>query len=202
MKNNDMDYKQEAEKVVEKYISLVRAFTGSEMEKVVEAAFLISDSIKKGNIIYCCGNGGSAADSQHIAGEFIGRFLIDRRPLPFVSLNTDTSVITCVGNDFGFDQIYCRQVEALGKKDDVLIAFSASGESRNIILAVRAAKKIGLKILSFTGVKNTQIEKESDLCICSGTKETYMAQQIHQLSYHLLCKIVEENLFERDGNNK
>lgn len=198
MQNNNMTYEEDARKSVETFISLVRDFTKTGIEKTVEAAFLISDSINKGNTIYSCGNGGSAADSQHIAGELIGRFLIDRKPLPFVSLNTDTSVLSCIGNDFGFDQVYSRQIEALGKKDDVLMAFSTSGTSRNIMLAVEVAKKTGLKILSFTGEKDTQLESQSDVCICSGTGETYVAQQIHQIAYHLICKIVEENIFKRN----
>ncbi len=202
MENDFRTYKKDAEKSVRKFVSLVEIFTESEIKNIVKAAFLIAGSIKNGNIIYCCGNGGSAADSQHIAGEFIGRFLINRRPFPFISLNTDTSVLTCVGNDFGFEHIFSRQVEALGEKGDVLVAFSTSGSSKNIILAVEAAKRIGLKILSFTGKRDTQLEKDSDVCICSGTKETYTAQQLHQLSYHLICKIVEEKLFSTYKNDK
>jgi D-sedoheptulose 7-phosphate isomerase len=201
MQDNDFTYEKDTKESIETFISLVRDFTGSGIKKIVEAALLISDSINKGNTIYCCGNGGSAADSQHIAGEFIGRFLINRKPLPLVSLNTDTSVLTCIGNDFGFDQVYVRQIEALGKRGDVLMTFSTSGTSRNIMLAVKAAKAIGLKILSFTGKKGSQLESQSDLCICSGTEETYIAQQIHQTAYHQICRIVEEDLFKTDRNN-
>ena len=195
METENQDYKNELEESVDRFIASIKVFKEREIEKVTEMASAIAESIKRGNTIYSCGNGGSAADSQHIAGEFIGRFLLDRRPLPFVSLNTDTSVLTCVGNDFGFDYIFSRQIEALGRKDDIFIVFSTSGNSKNIIIAVEAAKKIGLKVLSFTGEKGSKLEKESDICLCSGIRETYLTQQIHQLAYHLICKIVEEKLF-------
>ena len=158
METENQDYKNELEESVDRFIASIKVFKEREIEKVTEMASAIAESIKRGNTIYSCGNGGSAADSQHIAGEFIGRFLLDRRPLPFVSLNTDTSVLTCVGNDFGFDYIFSRQIEALGRKDDIFIVFSTSGNSKNIIIAVEAAKKIGLKVLSFTGEKGSKLD--------------------------------------------
>ncbi|MBN2073667.1 MAG: SIS domain-containing protein [Actinobacteria bacterium] len=195
---NKMDkyvsYKIDAEESLKKFISLVKVFRESSLDIIIEMSLTIASSIRNGNTIYCCGNGGSAADSQHIAGEFIGRFLLDRKPLPFVSLNADTSVLTCLGNDFGFDNIFSRQIEGLGRKGDVLIVFSTSGTSKNIVKAAETAKKNGLKVLSFTGKKGTHLEKMSDICLCSSTEETYLAQQIHQLAYHMICKFVEENI--------
>lgn len=191
-------YRKDINKAIDKFIEMAGAFRRSGTDNIINMALMIADTIKSGNTVYSCGNGGSAADSQHIAGEFIGRFLKDRKPLPFVSLNTDTSVITCVANDFGFDYIFSRQVEALGRSGDILLAFSTSGSSKNIVLAVESAKKIGMRVLSFTGEKGSSLEEKSDLCICSQTTETYLTQQIHQLSYHLICKVVEEILYPGD----
>ena len=159
---------------------------------IVKAAELIIDSLKKGGCVYICGNGGSAADAQHIAGELVGRFLIERNGLAAVALTTDTSVITSIANDYGYNDIFRRQVDGLVKKDDVLWALSTSGTSANIIAAAKLAKQRGARILSFTGKLDTPLEKMSDLCLSIEAPNTYSAQEIHQLAYHMICNLVEQ----------
>lgn len=161
--------------------------------KIIEdAANTIVKSIKKGGTLYICGNGGSAADAQHIAGEFIGRFLVNRKALPAVALSTDTSVLTCVANDFSFEDIFARQVEGLMKKQDCLWAFSTSGSSPNVVKAAKCARKIGARIIAFTGRKNSPLEKIAHVCLCAEADKTFAVQEMHQIAYHIICDLVEK----------
>jgi D-sedoheptulose 7-phosphate isomerase len=166
-------------------------------DKVLPAAAkLLIDCLKKGGCVFLCGNGGSAADCQHIAAEFVGRFRLERKALPAVALTTDTSALTAIGNDYGFEFVFSRQVEALVKKGDILWAFSTSGTSKNILAAARLAKKKGAKVLAFTGRPDTPLEKLSDVCIAlDGLTST--TQEIHQLAYHILCGLVEESFAKK-----
>ena len=162
--------------------------------RVIEnIAKTIIKSIKKGGTLYICGNGGSAADAQHIAGEFIGRFLKNRKSLPAVALSTDTSVITSIANDYSFDDIFARQVEGLVKKQDCLWALSTSGSSPNVIKAAKLAKKLGAKVIAFTGRKNSPLEKIADVCLCAEADKTFAVQEIHQIAYHIICNLVEKH---------
>ena len=173
---------------------LIDKFEQNCTDDIVSAAELIVDSYRKGGCVYICGNGGSAADAQHIAGELVGRFLLNRSGLPAVALTTDTSVITSVANDYGYDNIFRRQVEGLIKKDDVLWALSTSGTSPNIIAAAELAKERNAKILAFTGKTNTPLDKMSDVCLSIEAENTYSAQEIHQIAYHMICNLVEQAL--------
>lgn len=160
------------------------------------AAKLLITCLKQGGCIYICGNGGSAADSQHIAAELVGRFRRERRGLPAVALTTDTSILTSVGNDYGFEQVFSRQMEGLAAPGDVLWAFSTSGTSKNVIAAVKTARAKGAKILAFTGKSNTPLEQMSDVCVAlNGPTST--VQEIHQLAYHILCDLVEAHFTEK-----
>jgi D-sedoheptulose 7-phosphate isomerase len=161
------------------------------IETITSAAKMLIDCIKSGGCIYICGNGGSAADAQHIAAELVGRFVRERKGLPAVALTTDTSILTSIGNDYGFEQIFSRQVEALAKKGDVLWAFSTSGTSKNILAAVELAAQKDTKVLSFTGKHGSPLQAASDVCICI-EGPTATVQEIHQLAYHILCDLVEE----------
>ena len=155
-------------------------------------AKLIQEAFENGNQILLCGNGGSMADCQHIAGEFVGKFRKVRSPLPAIALSTDPSLTTCIGNDFSFEDIFSRQVEALGKKDDVLWAFSTSGTSPNVIAAVKMAKEKGLKVIGFTGKTNTPLEDLSDVCLCANSNKTNHSQEVHELAYHIICELIDE----------
>lgn len=163
------------------------------LDDIAGAAKLLIDCIAGGGCIYTCGNGGSAADAQHITAELVGRFVRDRKGLPAVALTTDTSILTSVSNDYGFENVFVRQVEALVDNRDVLWAFSTSGASRNILGAAKLAKQQGAKVLAFTGKKESPLQKLSDCCICI-EGPTATVQEIHQLAYHILCDLVEEAL--------
>jgi len=162
------------------------------LEAIACAAKLLIDCIAGGGCVYICGNGGSAADAQHIAAELVGRFIRERKGLPAVALTTDTSILTSVGNDYGFEQIFSRQVEALLKEKDILWAFSTSGTSKNILAAAKLAKEKGGSVLGFTGKKDSPLEQMSDVCICV-EGPTATVQEIHQVTYHILCDLVEES---------
>jgi D-sedoheptulose 7-phosphate isomerase len=162
--------------------------------KIIEkTAKTIISCIEKGGIIYICGNGGSAADAQHIAGELVGRFLRRRKALPAVAISTDTSVITSIANDYGFENVFAKQVEGLVKKQDCLWALSTSGSSSNVVKAAELAKKRGAKVIAFTGKKNSRLEKIVDVCLCSENKKTFAVQEMHQLAYHIICGLVEQH---------
>jgi D-sedoheptulose 7-phosphate isomerase len=148
-------------------------------------------ALKQGGCVYLCGNGGSAADCQHIAGEFIGRFRRERKALPAVALSTDTSVLTCIGNDYGFEDIFARQVEGLVGNADLLWAFSTSGTSPNILKAAKLAKANGAKVIAFTGKAGSELETLSDACLCADTEYTSTAQEVHMLAYHIISNLVE-----------
>jgi len=175
---------------------LVNEFENKEVDNIKKISNTLIGSLKKGGMIYLCGNGGSAADSQHLAGEFIGRFKKDRKAIPAISLTTDTSVLTCVGNDFRFDDIFSRQIEALIKPRDILWSFSTSGSSKNIIAAAKMAKEKGAIVLAFTGKPGSKLEKISDLCLNVNSSTTSAVQEIHQLAYHIICCLVEQRLIQ------
>ncbi len=160
---------------------------------IEKAAKTIINCIEKGGVIYICGNGGSAADAQHIAGELVGRFLKERKALPAVALSTDTSVMTSIANDSGFENIFAKQVEGLVKKGDCLWALSTSGSSPNVVKAANLAKKRGAKVIAFTGRKNSRLEKIADVCLCSENEKTFAVQEMHQIAYHIICGLVEQH---------
>lgn len=160
-------------------------------ETIAAAAELITQALKNGGTVYICGNGGSAADAQHIAGELVGRFTRERKALAAVALSTDTSILTSIANDYAYEKVFARQVEALVQKGDILWAFSTSGTSANVIAAAELAKEKGASLLAFTGKTDTMLERLSDICICAGSESTARSQEIHQLAYHIICDLVE-----------
>jgi D-sedoheptulose 7-phosphate isomerase len=163
------------------------------MEIIAVMAEAIIKVLRQNGTVYLCGNGGSAADAQHIASELVGRFERERKALPAVALSTDTSILTSVANDYAYENIFARQVEALIKKGDVLWALSTSGVSANVIAAVKLAKKKGACILAFTGQNDSLLEKIADICFCAANKSTARSQEAHQLAYHIVCDLVEQS---------
>ena len=161
---------------------------------IFEAASLIIMCLRAGGKLLFFGNGGSAADAQHLAAEFIGRFVRERAGLPAIALTTDSSILTAVGNDYGFDQIFARQVQALGCPGDVAIAISTSGNSPNIIEAVKAARKGYLKTIGLSGKDGGLLAKEADLVITVASTTTARIQECHIAVGHLLCELTEEAL--------
>lgn len=181
-----------------------------------DAALRIATALAQGNKLLLCGNGGSAADAQHLAGEFVNRFLLDRPPLPAIALSTDTSVLTAIGNDFGFAQIFAKQVRALGQSGDVLLAISTSGNSPNVLEALRAAREQGLLTVGLTGKDGgimggamgeaegeaegeTGAKGEGALCdILLDVPHTHtpLVQEVHIAAGHMLCQLIDHFLFE------
>jgi D-sedoheptulose 7-phosphate isomerase len=152
---------------------------------------LIVDRLKAGKTIFACGNGGSATDSMHLCEELVGRYRDNRRPLPAVSLNTDSSVLTCIGNDYGFDAIFSRQIEALGKEDDVLVGFSTSGNSENIALAFEKARSRGVTTILLSGKDGGKIKAIADHSIIIPSDNTARIQELHTFILHAWLELVE-----------
>ena len=166
------------------------------IEKIFTAAEMIAGALKSGHKLLIAGNGGSAADAQHIAAEFVCRFYFDRPALPAVALSVDTSVLTATGNDYGFLNIFSRQIEALGCEEDIFLAISTSGNSPNIIKALEAAKKLKIKTILLTGAKDSHGAQKSDLCIKVPSEETPKIQESHIMLEHIICAIAEKEIFK------
>jgi D-sedoheptulose 7-phosphate isomerase len=162
---------------------------------VVGAAERVAASLKNGGKVLLAGNGGSAADAQHIAAELVGRFVNDRAPLAAVALTTDTSALTAIGNDYGFEQVFARQVSALARPGDVFIGISTSGKSPNIVAALNAARKLGMVNIGMTRDTTTPMHALCDVTIGVPATETALIQQIHITAAHAICHLVERELF-------
>jgi len=181
---------------ISELVSLLPHFSTSCEDSIQEAASIIAKAFKAGSKILICGNGGSAADSQHFAAEFVSAFSRDiKRPgLPAIALTVDTSVLTAYSNDFGFDGVFARQVEALGSVGDILIVLSTSGSSKNCIQAVKMAKSNGLSTIAFTR-EFGNLGKDVDISIEVPSTNTQHIQECHMVAYHIITEIVEDSLF-------
>ena len=164
---------------------------GPEIER---AAAMISETVARRGTLFFCGNGGSAADAQHLATEYVVRYMRDRAAYPAVALTTDTSLITAAGNDFGFDKIFSRQVEALAKPGDLLIIHSTSGNSPNVLAAADAARRRGVAVLAFSARDGGALKALADHSVIVPTSRTDRAQEIHLCIEHLICELVEQSL--------
>jgi D-sedoheptulose 7-phosphate isomerase len=163
--------------------------------KFAEAAEIILESLRSGGRLLAIGNGGSAAQAQHLAAEMVGRFESERQPLPALSLTTDTSAITAIGNDYGFPEIFARQLRALARPGDVVLAISTSGNSPNVLRGLDAAREIGLRTIGLTGRTGGQMISRVDLCLCAASDSTPRIQEAHLLISHILCSLVESACF-------
>ena len=163
-------------------------------DAIGQAGELIALTLQRGGKLMLCGNGGSAADSQHIAAELTGRFIKDRRPLAAMALSTDSSALTCIGNDYSFDDVFSRQVSGLGREGDCLLAISTSGNSRNVIRAVEAAHELGMKTIGLLGRDGGALTKICSLSIVVPSQTTARIQEAHIFIGHALCGLVEEHL--------
>ena len=171
--------------------SLLDGLISSHGKEFAESASIFSKALKQGNTIFWCGNGGSASESSHLAVELIGRFKNNRRPLPSISLNSDTSAITCIANDFGYDEIFARQLEGLAKQGDVLVALSTSGKSENILRALQKAKDLGVTTIALLGNGGGEALNNADYAIVINSSETARIQEIHLLMGHTFCEFAE-----------
>jgi len=176
-----------------RHIKVAEESLAALLPEAEKAANMLLEVAKNGGKILVCGNGGSAADAQHFAGEWVCRYKDDRRPLAAIALTVDTSALTAIGNDYGFDNVFSRQVEALGNARDALVAFTTSGKSRNILNAIQAAKKKGLKIIALTGEGGKNFGG-ADVLIAVPSSETARVQEMHELIYHIWCEFIDGGL--------
>ena len=160
--------------------------------EIAAAGRLLSAAVSAGGKVMFCGNGGSAADAQHLAAELSGRFLHDRKPLAGLALTVDTSALTAIGNDYGFDQVFSRQLRGLGRAGDALVAISTSGNSPNVLEAIRVAREIGIKVVGMTGAGGGKMAAQVDLCLRVPADRTDHIQEMHIAVGHMLCGIVED----------
>jgi D-sedoheptulose 7-phosphate isomerase len=161
---------------------------------VERAAALMIEALRRGNRLFFCGNGGSAADAQHLAAEFLGRFLIEREPLPAIALTVNTSALTAIGNDYGYQEVFARQLRGLARRGDVLVGLSTSGKSANVVAALTAAREIGVATIGMTGRSGNAMEPLCDVCVCAPSDETPRIQEMHIAAGHTMCCLVEAAL--------
>ena len=172
----------------------VRAALAADCESIAACASVVTESLRAGGKVLLFGNGGSAADAQHISAELVGRFTVDRKPLAAVALTVDTSAITAIANDYGFEHVFDRQLRALGRPGDVAFAITTSGKSESILRAVRSAKEIGMKVVGLTGAAGADFAKMCDAAVIVPTRETARIQELHITVGHLICMITEAEL--------
>lgn len=166
-------------------------------EQISEVSKLCIDTLKQGNKILICGNGGSAADAQHFAAELTGRYKIERRGLPAIALTTDTSALTAIGNDYSYDRVFDRQVESLAIKGDLVIGISTSGNSDNVLRALDLAKKLDCKTIGLTGKTGGTMNKASDINVVIPSNDTARIQEMHIIIIHIICQIIDNKFKEK-----
>jgi D-sedoheptulose 7-phosphate isomerase len=191
---------EKIKEVLRSSVSVKNEIIGNDLliGKIEQAAHEITEAFIRGNRVYFCGNGGSAADAQHLAAEFSGRYYYDRPPLDSEALHVNTSYITAVGNDYSFDEIYARLLKGKGIKGDILVALSTSGNSKNIIRAIIEAHRIGMTVIGFTGSTGGLMKESCNILINVPSTDTPRIQESHITIGHIICEIVESTIFPRD----
>lgn len=183
--------------IVAASLSVKKRFFDAHEDDVQRAAALITGSLNTGGKLLIFGNGGSAADAQHIAGELVNRFLQERQALPAIALSTDGGVLTCIANDTGFANVFARQVEALGREGDVCVAISTSGQSENIVVACEQARSQGIKVIGLLGRGGGKVAPLCDLALIVPSDDTQRIQETHNLIGHILCELIEVAMFPK-----
>jgi D-sedoheptulose 7-phosphate isomerase len=181
-------------KIFNEHARLHKEFLKHNTEALAQVATVVLEAFRKGRTVFFFGNGGSAADAQHLAAEYVNRFRLNRRALPAIALTVDTSVITSIANDTGFERIFSRQIEALGRPDDVAIGLSTSGSSANVIAGIRQARQQGLVTVGFSGGDGGLLLREVDYCVVVPARSTARIQELHQICGHVICDLVEQEL--------
>lgn len=166
---------------------------------IAKVSELLADALRRGNKVLLFGNGGSAADAQHIAAELVGRFAFERRALPALALSVNSSCVTAIGNDYGFDRVFSRQLEALGRQGDVAVGISTSGKSPNVALALTVARKMGIHTAALTGRSGGILREAAEHCICVPSDETPRIQECHILIGHIISELVEREVFHEES---
>ncbi|MDD5173373.1 MAG: D-sedoheptulose 7-phosphate isomerase [Candidatus Omnitrophota bacterium] len=188
--------KKDIESRINESIEAKRDLLNSQVVNIESAVKAIIEALKNGKKLLVFGNGGSAADSQHIAAELVGRFRMERKALPAIALTANTSILTAIANDYGYDAVFSRQVEALGVKGDIALGISTSGNSKNVIEALKIARSIGMKTIALSGGDGGIIKREADISIVVAAKDTPRIQESHILIAHIICALVENGIFK------
>ena len=196
------DLEQRVRRSIEASIAVKQLLLGSAevVSSMARVSEILIEALKKGNKPLLFGNGGSAADAQHIAAEFVGRFAFDRPALPALALSVNTSCVTAIGNDYGFEVVFARQIEALGRAGDVAIGISTSGNSPNVLQGIATAKKMGLHTVALTGANGGKLKSAVDVCICAPSNETPRIQECHILIGHIISELVEQTIFHEKSS--
>lgn len=195
------DFEQRVSRSIEASIATKERLLGSDevVSIIARVSEIMVEALEKGNKVLLFGNGGSAADAQHIAAEFVGRFAFDRPALPALALSVNTSCLTAIGNDYGFDLVFSRQLEALAHQGDVAIGISTSGNSPNVLRAMAVARKMGLHTVALTGCTGGKLKGAVDHCICVPSDQTPRIQECHILIGHIISELVEETIFHEQS---
>ena len=186
---------------IEDSIKVKAKLVGEAAELIAQMAVVVARQLCAGGKLIIFGNGGSAADAQHIAAEFVGRYLVEREALPAIALTTDTSALTAIGNDYGFEQVFSRQIQALAKREDVALGISTSGDSQNVVRGLTVARELGLATLGLTGQNGGKLRNLVDLCLCVPSSATPRIQEVHILVGHILVGIAE-NVVRSEGTTQ
>ncbi len=186
------------ERILQDSLKVKKAFIRSNIDKLITLTEKVVDAFMSDRKLMICGNGGSAADAQHMAAEFVNRFQLERPPLPALALTTDTSIITSIGNDYSFDEIFSKQIKALGMEGDVLLVISTSGNSENILSATLDAQALGIYVAGFMGKDGGRLKDKVDLPLVVESPDTARIQESHILAGHILCLLVDYMLFQNN----
>jgi D-sedoheptulose 7-phosphate isomerase len=192
--------RQKILRAFEDSISVKKEFIKDNIDTIIEVSGLIADALNNGGKLILFGNGGSSTDASHIAAEFVGRFKMERPALPAIALNTNMAVVTAIANDYGFSDIFVRQLKAHAQEGDVVIGISTSGNSANVIKAMEAARSRGLRTIAFTGAKGGKLSSKADHIFAVPSTDTPRIQETHITLGHVLCQMVEEILFKSHRN--
>ena len=187
--------KQRINNILQEHVNIVIDFFKKEKNNIEDTVYKISQKIKKGGKIIFMGNGGSASDSLHIATELIGKFYFERPPIASIALSSNPSILTEIGNDFSFDYIFSRQIEALAHSNDIVIGISTSGNSKNVIEGFKKAKESGCLTIGFSGKTGGEMRNYSDICFCVPTMDTPRIQEVHIMLGHIICELLEKKLY-------
>lgn len=188
--------KKNIELFIKDSIAVKKNVLKGQLENIEKAAKAVIVSLKSGKKLLIFGNGGSASDSQHMAAELVGRFKMERKALPAIALTTNTSILTAIANDYGYDLAFSRQIEALGVKGDIALGISTSGNSKNVIEALKRARSLGLKTIALSGGDGGNMKKEADISIIVSSKDTPRVQESHIMITHIICALVEDGIFK------
>lgn len=197
--NRDVSYKKQVREELDSLREAIESFPEESISKLVRMAEIISAALREGKVVFTCGNGGSAADAQHIAGELVGKFRRKVHGFRASALTTNSSVVTALANDFGFEEVFSRQIESVGSRGDVLLALSTSGASANVVRAVEKANSLGMRTLAFSGKSGGKLASSAELAIVIRNDDFARIQEIHMTLGHILCGLVEEMLLSSGG---